>query len=302
MPHIDLSPTITSIVNWLLDNLGGVFDTIASVLTSVVSWLTTVLTAPAPLVMIAILVVIALAIANKGVALFTLLSFLLVDGMQLWTTTMQTLAVILVASAIATLIAIPLGIWCATTRTVEFITRPVMDLMQTLPAYVYLIPAVFFFGVGLVPAVVATAIFAIPPAVRLTSLGIRQVDEELVEAGRAFGARPGQILREIQIPLALPSIMAGVNQVIMLALSMVVIAGLVGAGGLGEDVVTAVTQLQIGPGVQAGLAVVFLAVYLDRVSAALGQGTASLPVCRLARYAQRLRRGHQRPTSAHVTT
>lgn len=301
MLHVNLSPAITDVVNWLLAHFGGVFDAIASVLTSVVSWLTNVLTAPAPLVMVAILVVIALAVASRGVVVFTLLSFLLVDGMQLWTTTMQTLAVILVASAIATLIAIPLGIWCATTRSVEFATRPVMDLMQTLPAYVYLIPAVFFFGVGLVPAVVATAVFAIPPAVRLTSLGIRQVDEVLVEAGRAFGARRGQILREIQIPLAMPSIMTGVNQVIMLALSMVVIAGLVGAGGLGQDVVTAVTQLEIGAGVEAGLAVVFLAIYLDRVSAALGGGMASLPIYRLAKRLQRIRREQGKPSGAHAT-
>jgi glycine betaine/proline transport system permease protein len=154
---------------------------------------------------------------------------------------------------------------------VQALARPLLDFMQTLPVFVYLLPAIFFFGIGVVPGVVATTVFAIPPAVRLTSLGIRQVDAEVIEAAVAFGSRPGQILREVQLPLALPSIMAGVNQVIMLALSMVVIAGMVGGGGLGELVVQSVTQLDIGSGFESGLAVVVLAIYLDRVTAALGE-------------------------------
>jgi glycine betaine/proline transport system permease protein len=145
--------------------------------------------------------------------------------------------------------------------------------MQTTPVFVYLIPAVFFFGVGVVPGVVATILFAIPPGVRLTELGIRQVDREVVEAARAFGARPGQVLREVQLPLALPSILAGVNQVIMLALSMVVTAGLLGAAGLGAVVVRAVTQLDVASGFEGGLAVVLLAIFLDRLTASFGQQT-----------------------------
>lgn len=289
MPNINLGPYVTDVVNWLVNNLGGLFNAISSVVSSIVTALTNVLTAPPPLVMVGILALIALVVAHRGVVVFTILAFLLIDGMQLWNVTMQTLAIVLVASVIATVVAIPVGIWSARSRTVNLTTRPVLDLMQTLPAYVYLLPAVFFFGVGLVPAVVATAVFAVPPAVRLTDLGIRQVDQELVEAAHAFGARPSQILREIQLPLALPSIMAGINQVIMLALSMVVIAGLVGAGGLGTNVVAAVTQLNIGAGFEAGLGVVILAVYLDRVSASVGGLPSRLRSWRLR---ERLARRH----------
>jgi glycine betaine/proline transport system permease protein len=189
--------------------------------------------------------------------------------MQLWTETMQSLAVVLVATAVAIAVGIPLGIWAARRRLVSVLVRPLLDLMQTTPPFVYLIPAVFFFGVGVVPGVVATAVFALAPAVRLTELGIRQVDAEVVEAARAFGAPPRRVLLDVQLPLALPSIMAGINQVIMLALSMVVVAGLAGAEGLGAVVTSAVTQLDIGAGTEGGLAVVILAVYLDRVTGAL---------------------------------
>jgi len=174
-----------------------------------------------------------------------------------------------VAAAIATAVGIPLGVLAARSRTVSVVLRPVLDLLQTTPVFVYLIPAVFFFGVGVVPGVVATTISAIAPGVRLTELGIRQVDAEMVEAAHAFGARPGQILREVQLPMALPSIMAGVNQVIMLALSMVVVAGLAGAEGLGTVVVRAVTQLDVAAGFEGGLAVVLLAIFLDRLTGAL---------------------------------
>jgi ABC-type proline/glycine betaine transport system permease subunit len=179
--------------------------------------------------------------------------------------------VVLVAAVVATAVGVPLGVWAARSRAAGTALRPVLDLMQTTPVFVYLIPAVFFFGIGVVPGVVATTIFSIPPAVRLTELGIRGVDPEVVEAASAFGAHPRQILREVQLPMALPSIMAGINQVIMLALSMVVVAGLAGAGGLGTVVVSAVTQLDIAAGVDGGLAVVILAIFLDRFTAALAQ-------------------------------
>jgi len=150
------------------------------------------------------------------------------------------------------------------------VLRPVLDLMQSMPAFVYLIPAIVFFSIGVVPGVVATVIFALPPGVRLTELGIRGVDSETVEAGHAFGATPGQILRGVQLPLAMPSIMAGVNQLIMLALSMAVIAGIAGADGLGKEIVQAMSTVDIAKGVEAGLSVVILAVYLDRLTGALG--------------------------------
>jgi glycine betaine/proline transport system permease protein len=189
--------------------------------------------------------------------------------MGLWGPATDSLALIVVASGCAMIAALPLGILAARNDVASRIIRPAMDLMQTMPAFVYLIPTLFFFSVGIVPGVVATIVFAMPPGVRLTELGIRQVDPEMVEAGHAFGAPPLQILTKVQIPLAMPTIMAGVNQVIMLSLSMVVIAGMVGAGGLGGIVYEGVTRLQLSKGFEGGLAVVILAVYLDRLTGAL---------------------------------
>jgi glycine betaine/proline transport system permease protein len=165
---------------------------------------------------------------------------------------------------------VPLGILAARSDRFSAVIRPVLDFMQTMPSLVYLIPAVVFFSVGFVPGVFATLLFSLPPGVRFTELGIRGVDSETVEAGQAFGATPGKILRGIQLPLATPTIMAGINQVIMLALSMAVVAGMAGANGLGKEVVSALSTLNIAKGVEAGLSVVILAVFLDRVTAALG--------------------------------
>jgi len=198
-------------------------------------------------------------------------AFWLMQYMELWDATMASLSLVVLATLMAVIIGVPLGILAARWKVVRIIVRPVLDVMQTTPVFVYLIPGVFFFGVGVVPGVVATTIFAIPPGVRLTELGIRQVDPEIVEAARAFGATPRQILREVQLPLAMSSIMAGINQVIMLALSMVVVAGLTGAQGLGAVVVQAVTQLNLSSGFEGGLAVVLLAIFLDRVSSALAE-------------------------------
>jgi glycine betaine/proline transport system permease protein len=271
MPRIKIGAYVEDFVNWSYQELGAILDAISDAVTMFVSGVEWLLLAPPTIVMAAILAAVALLVRRKGVAVFTLLAFLLVDSFGLWVATMETLAVVLVSTVIAIGLGMPLGVWSSRSRTVSVTVRPLLDFMQTLPAYVYLIPAVFFFGVGLVPAVIATAVFAIPPAVRLTELGIRQVDTEMVEAANAFGAHPWQIMREVQLPLALPTVMAGVNQVIMLSLSMVVIAGLVGAAGLGGIVVSAVTQLDIAGGVEGGLAVVILAIFLDRVTAALGE-------------------------------
>ena len=164
---------------------------------------------------------VALALLERkwGFGLFTLVAFLLIQAMGLWVAAMQTLALVVVATVFAVAIGVPVGIWAARSRRASNVVRPVLDFMQTLPVFVYLIPAVFFFGIGAVPGVIATLVFAIPPAVRLTELGIRSVDKEVVEAAIAFGAKPRQMLREVQLPLAMPSIMAGVNQTLMLALS-----------------------------------------------------------------------------------
>jgi len=200
-----------------------------------------------------------------------------------WEETMQTLSMVLVSAAIAILLAIPLGIAAAENKAVSAVARPVLDFMQTLPAFVYLIPVVMLFSVGVVPGIIATIIFAMPPGVRLTELGLRQVDREVVEAGQAFGASPARILVRIKLPLALPTIMAGLNQVIMLALSMVVIAGLVGGGGLGSVISGSLGRLDIAAGFNAGLAVVLLAILLDRVTQGLSDRT---PVARAAKLAR----------------
>jgi glycine betaine/proline transport system permease protein len=274
VPRIELGAVVEDVITWLLSVASGLFDAISAVLTVLVDAITVALTAPPFLLWVAVLGIAALLARGVGLAVFTVLAFLLVASLDLWQETMETLAVVLVAAVLATAIGVPLGIWAAQNRGASAVLRPVLDFMQTTPVFVYLIPAVFFFGIGVVPGVVATTVFSIPPAVRLTELGIRGVDAEVVEAAHAFGAHPRQILREVQLPMALPSIMAGINQVIMLALSMVVVAGLAGAAGLGSVVVSAVTQLDIAEGFEGGLAVVILAIFLDRFTASLAQRPA----------------------------
>jgi glycine betaine/proline transport system permease protein len=271
VPTLDPGHYVEELVLWVSQRFAAGFDVIAHFLNQLVAGVEWLFGVPPPLLTVALLALVALLMRRVVLAVFTLAAFSLIVSMQLWTATVETLSLVLVSTAIAIVVGLPLGIWCSVSKPASVVMRPMLDFMQTLPAYLYLIPAVFFFGVGLVPAVVSTVIFAIPPAVRMTELGIRQVDPETVEAADAFGAPPWRILLEVQLPLAMPSIMAGVNQVIMLSLSMVVIAGLVGAAGLGTAVVAAVTQLEIGAGFNSGLAVVVLAVYLDRVTAAMGQ-------------------------------
>jgi glycine betaine/proline transport system permease protein len=280
LPRIPLGDWIQTVVYWLQDNIGPVFDFIDMAVRSAVAGLTFLLTWPPQLVMLVVLAGLALWLRGWKFALFTLIGFGLVISMEQFPHTMQTLGLVLVASIVAVVIAIPVGILSARNSRVSQIVRPVLDLMQTLPPFVYLIPVILFFNIGSVPGVIATIVFALPPGVRLTELGIRQVDAEVVEAGEAFGAPPRQILTGIQLPLALPSIMAGINQVIMLSLSMVVIAGMVGAEGLGQEVYTAVTRVQLGLGFEAGLSVVLLAVYLDRITAVLSDRA---PVARATR-------------------
>jgi glycine betaine/proline transport system permease protein len=277
VPRIELGEYVDAFITWLLGTVPGFFDAISAVMTLLVDAITAALAEPPFVVWVVVFTVAALLVRGIGFAVFTAVAFLLVASLDLWQETMETLAVVLVAAVIATVVGVPLGIWAARRRAASAVLRPVLDFMQTTPVFVYLIPAVFFFGIGVVPGVVATTIFSIPPAVRLTELGIRGVDPEIVEAANAFGAHPRQILREVQLPMALPSIMAGINQVIMLALSMVVVAGLAGAGGLGTVVVSAVTQLDVAAGFEGGLAVVVLAIFLDRLTASLARrGTGGL--------------------------
>jgi glycine betaine/proline transport system permease protein len=224
-----------------------------------------------------ILVFVGLAwrLSGLGMAVFTAAGMSVIAyGMDLWPQTMETLALVLASTGIALAVGVPLGIAGAKRTWVQRTLRPLLDFMQTMPAFVYLIPVALLFEIGAVPGVVATIVFAMPPVVRLTSLGIRRVPDDVVEASKAFGATPLQQLWKVELPVALPTILAGVNQTIMLALSMVVIAALVGAGGLGQGVLTGINQLQVGVGFESGLAVVILAIFLDRVTQGLG-GQAS---------------------------
>lgn len=294
VPRIDLGQWASDAVDWLTDHWSGFFDGVAGGLNAAVEWLQGVLV-DLPFVLVVVLLAgIALLARGWIPGLLAAAGFLLIDSFDQWENAMDTLALVLVASVIAIALSVPIGILAARTRTMSVVVRPVLDFMQTLPSFVYLLPALFFFGLGASAAVLATIVFAIPPGVRLTELGIRQVDAEMVEAGQAFGATPGEVLRGIQVPLAMPTIMAGVNQVIMLALSMVVVGGLVGAQGLGGAVIQGLQTLDVGLGVEAGFAVVILAIYLDRVTAAFGQPRAPL--------LKRLRSPFAGPSSTEDTT
>lgn len=272
VPRVPVGDWIEVAFGWIKTYLAGFFDFVSSAIEFLVDGLSGILQYPHALIAIAIFAGISWLVKDWKLAVGSVLGLLYILVVDQWDFAMETLALVLVATAVALALGVPLGIAAGRWESVSRVVRPVMDLMQTMPAFVWLVPAVILFSVGVSSGVVATIIFALAPAVRLTELGIRQVDSEIVEAGHAFGGSPGQIMRGIQLPLAMPNIMAGVNQVIMLALSMAVIAGLVGAGGLGGQVTTSISRLDTGLGFEAGLAVVALAIYLDRVTASIGGG------------------------------
>ncbi|MET9864180.1 ABC transporter permease/substrate binding protein [Streptomyces smyrnaeus] len=269
MPEFHPGNWVETAVDWLQTHLGWLFDAINTVLTGLYDGINMVLGGAEPLLLAGIFAVVAFWLRGLLAGVVGFAGFLLIDSFGLWDDAMSTLSLVLAAAVITVVLAVPTGIWVARSKSVSAAVRPVLDVMQTMPAFVYLIPGVMFFSVGTTPGLLATIIFSMPPGVRMTELGIRQVDSELVEAADAFGTSPKQTLTRVQFPLALPTIMAGINQVIMLALSMVVIAGMAGAPGLGERVYAAVTQVQIGLGVESGIAVVILAMYLDRMTGAL---------------------------------
>ena len=211
------------------------------------------------------------ATRNKWIALGLGLMTFLIGFFGLWEPGMKTIALMLTATLLAVIVGIPMGILMSRSDRVERITLPVLDIMQTMPIFVYLIPFVMLFGPGKIPALLATIVFAVPPVIRLTNLGIRHVDREVVEAFTAFGATRRQLLFGVQVPLAMPTIMAGINQTTMMALSMVVIASMIGAGGLGYQVLQGIQRLEISRGLLAGLAIVFLAVIFDRIAQAYGK-------------------------------
>ncbi|NKQ27772.1 ABC transporter permease/substrate binding protein [Streptomyces galbus] len=270
MPRLHLGDWVDSGVDWLVAHLSWLFDAVKAVVDGMYDGIDAVLTAPQPLLLAGILAVLAWWLRGLVAGVLSFAGFALIDSLDLWDQAMSTLSLVLVATLIALAVSLPLGIWAARSRAVSATVKPVLDLLQTMPSMVLLIPAILFFGMGVPAGVVATLIFALAPGVRMTELGIRQVDAELVEAAEAFGTTPRDTLLRVQLPLALPTIMAGVNRVIMLGLSMVVIAGMVGTGGLGGAVNEAIGQLDIGLGFEAGLGIVVLAVYLDRLTGALG--------------------------------
>ena len=271
VPRIPLGQYAESTIDYITNTFESFFDVVQDGLDGFVSAFEALLNFPPELVMIAILAAIALYFAGWKVAVFAILGSLLILGLDLWEETMLTFALVISSTIVALAIGIPLGILAVQSRGIEAVVKPALDIMQTLPAFVYLVPMIILLGLGSGPALVATVIFSMPPAVRLTMLGIQQVPQNTVEAAHAFGATRGQTLMKVELPQALSTIMAGVNQVIMLALSMVVIAALVGAGGLGEVVVRGLGQLNVGTAFEGGVGIVIVAIYLDRVTRRLGQ-------------------------------
>jgi glycine betaine/proline transport system permease protein len=274
IPEIPIAKWVNSAIAWIIGNFGGAFDVLNSMIEGVVNGISFLLTLAPSLVMIIIFAAISYFLSGWRITLFTVIGLFLIVSLGLWDLTMTTLSLILVATTVCLAIGIPLGIVAAKSRRLEEISLPILDLMQTMPAFVYLVPFVFLLGLGAGPALLATVIFATPPAVRLTMLGIQQVPKETVEAAHAFGSTPMQTLFKVELPLSLSSIRAGVNQVIMLSLSMVVIAGLVGFEGLGKPVVEGLQTLNVGLAFEGGIGIVVLAIILDRVTRGVGGGRA----------------------------
>ncbi len=271
VPELPLADWTNVVVAWITETFEGLFDVLNAVIDGVVETLAFVLVTPPELIIIVALAAIAFFMAGWRIALFTAVGLLLIISLGLWEDAMLTLALVLVSAATALAIAIPIGIIAAKSRGVETALTPVLDTMQTMPAFVYLVPVALVFSLGNAPALIATVVFAMPPAVRLTMLGIQQVPRDTVEAAHAFGSTPWQTLLKVELPLSVQSIMAGVNQAIMLSLSMVVIAALVGAGGLGEPVVVGLGNLDVGASFVGGVGLVILAIMLDRSTRGLGR-------------------------------
>ena len=263
---IPLDEWVQDFVNWLVLNYRDIFQAIKAPIELCLKGFEWFFTFLHPAVVIVLFAYAAWRFVGKKTTVFTILSLLLIGYLGLWEETMITLAMVISSVFFCAIAGIPLGIMSGRSDRFELFLRPALDAMQTIPPFVYLVPVVMLFSIGTVSGILATIVFALPPIVRLTSLGIRQVHPELIEAALAFGATPWQVLRKVQFPLALPSIMAGLNQTLMMALSMVVIAALIGAGGLGNPVVQGLNTLEIGLATIGGLAIVLLAMMLDRIT------------------------------------
>ncbi|MDW5501311.1 proline/glycine betaine ABC transporter permease [Pseudomonas lundensis] len=263
-------------VDVLVTNYGDMFRKISDTLLWAVIHLESLLRATPWWLMLAVVGLLAWHATRRWLPTVVIVGLLLLVGTAgMWDKLMQTLALVLVATLLAVIIGIPQGILAARSDRVRAVMMPLMDVMQTMPSFVYLIPVLMLFGLGKVPAILATVIYATPPLIRLTDLGIRQVDKEVMESVTAFGANRWQKLFGVQLPLALPSIMAGINQTTMMSLSMVVVASMIGARGLGEDVLVGIQTLNVGLGLEAGLAIVILAVVIDRITQAYGRSAVA---------------------------
>jgi glycine betaine/proline transport system permease protein len=268
---IPLDEWVQEFVNWLVLNHRDIFQAIKAPIELCLEGFEWLFTSLHPVVIIVLFAYAAWRFVGKKTTVFTIVTLLLIGYLGLWEETMITLAMVISSVFFCAIAGIPLGIMSGRSDRFELFLRPALDAMQTIPPFVYLVPVVMLFSIGTVSGILATIVFALPPIVRLTSLGIRQVHPELIEAALAFGATPWQVLRKVQFPLALPSIMAGLNQTLMMALSMVVIAALIGAGGLGNPVVQGLNTLEIGLATIGGLSIVLLAMVLDRITQGIAQ-------------------------------
>ncbi|MCJ7800342.1 MAG: glycine betaine/L-proline ABC transporter permease ProW, partial [Polaromonas sp.] len=258
-------------LDWVVDNFRPFFQTVRVPIDSTLTSVEGLLQSVPSLAMIAFIGLLAWQFAGRALALGAIVSLLLVAMLGIWPEAMVTLSLVLTSLAFCLVVGLPVGILLASSDRAMRLTRPLLDAMQTTPAFVYLVPVVMLFGIGNVPGVIVTIIFALPPLIRLTNLGIRQVRPDLIEAARAYGASPLQMLTKVQLPLAMPSIMAGVNQTLMLSLSMVVIASMIAVGGLGQMVLRGIGRLDMGLATVGGLGIVLMAITLDRITQSLGQ-------------------------------
>lgn len=267
---IPLDAWVESALEWLVGNFRPVFQAIRWPIDATLTGIESGLMSTPAIIVIAVMVLVAWQVSGRRLAVGTAMSMVVIGLIGAWQESMITLALVLTSVFFCLALGLPLGIWLARSNRAAATVRPVLDAMQTTPAFVYLVPIVMLFGIGNVPGVVVTIIFALPPVVRLTNLGIRQVPEDLIEAAHSFGASPRQLLFKVQLPLAMPTIMAGVNQTLMLALSMVVIASMIAVGGLGQMVLRGIGRLDMGLATVGGVGIVLLAIVLDRMTQAMG--------------------------------
>ena len=266
IPEIPVADWVDDLTNWIKESFSFIFNPLRNEFGDFIEWIADLLGAVPPIIIMVLVVVGAFFITGKkfGLATFSLVGLIFIENQGLWAELMSTFTLVLMASLLSVIVGVPVGILMSKSKVAEAIILPILDFMQTMPAFVYLIPAVAFFGIGMVPGIFASLIFATPPTVRFTNLGIRQVSTELKEAAEAFGSTGAQKLFKLELPMAKGTIMAGINQTVMLALSMVVIASMIGAPGLGNPVVSALQRAQAGAGFVAGISIVILAIIMDR--------------------------------------